>query len=171
MLYQLKIKLRGFTDPPVWRRILMPGQFTFSTFHLVIQEAFGWRNVHLFMFGYKPYSRDLYISVPNDYDREPPTYDARKLTVEDYYYDGDLKKKLCYVYDFGDDWIHEIKLEKMIPEERLFASCIAGKGECPGEDSGMSWDDEYDDEEESSDKSTKFDLTEINKKVQKIRNK
>lgn len=30
LTYQFKIKLRGITNPPVWRRVLVPANFTFS---------------------------------------------------------------------------------------------------------------------------------------------
>ena len=36
LTYQFKIKLRGISKPPVWRRVLVPANFTFSGFHAVI---------------------------------------------------------------------------------------------------------------------------------------
>jgi hypothetical protein len=33
LTYQLKIQLRGVKKPPVWRRVLLPAQFTFSGLH------------------------------------------------------------------------------------------------------------------------------------------
>jgi len=45
-------------------------------------------------------------------------------------------QKYTYIYDFGDDWIHSIKLEKIIPGKAVKAICIAGKGACPPEDCG-----------------------------------
>ena len=46
---------------------------------------------------------------------------------------GDL---LRYVYDYGDDWAHVLKLEKVDPEPCLHPRVLAGKYEAPEEDSG-----------------------------------
>ena len=43
---------------------------------------------------------------------------------------------LVYWYDFGDDWIHTIKLEAVSDEALLHARCLAGKGTCPPEECG-----------------------------------
>jgi hypothetical protein len=52
--------------------------------------------------------------------------------------------RLRYTYDFGDDWEHEIRLEKVLPPDAdLHGSavpvCLAGKGACPPEDCGGVW--------------------------------
>jgi hypothetical protein len=43
-----------------------------------------------------------------------------------------------YVYDFGDDWMHEITVEKIdLPESGIsYPLCIGGGNACPPEDSG-----------------------------------
>ena len=45
---------------------------------------------------------------------------------------------LRYVYDLGDDWVHLVKLEKILPEEKSLKPprCIEGAGACPPEDCG-----------------------------------
>ncbi len=48
----------------------------------------------------------------------------------------DLKQKFTYIYDFGDDWIHQIILEEITGDQISRAECIAGKGACPPEDCG-----------------------------------
>lgn len=169
LTYQFKIKLRGITNPPVWRCVLVPANFTFSGFHAVIQEAFGWWNEHLYCFGDKPYSQSLYIAEENKEDWYRPDYDARKFTLGELFGDGGIIKKLCYVYDFGDDWIHDITLEDIIEELHSHASCTAGKGACPEEDSGGVW--EYEDMKEDGEieVSAVIDLAEINKHVESVK--
>ena len=169
LTYQFKIKLRGITNPPVWRRVLVPANFTFSGFHAVIQEAFGWWNEHLYCFGDKPYSQSLYIAEENKEDWYRPDYDARKFTLGELFGDGGIVKKLCYVYDFGDDWIHDITLEKVFDEYSDHATCIKGKGACPEEDSGGVW--EYEDMKEDGEieVSAIIDLAEINKHVEAVK--
>lgn len=137
--YQFKVKLRGATKPPVWRRVLVPADFTFSGLHAVIQEAFGWWNEHLYCFGDTPYRRQLTIAEPNEDDWDEPDYNAREFTIGEFFGEGTGAQKLCYVYDFGDDWIHDITLEQVIDRESSHASCTAGKGACPEEDCGGVW--------------------------------
>lgn|SRR5574344_316573 len=169
MLYQFKIKLRGITKPPVWRRLLVPSYFKFDTFHQVIQNAFGWYNEHLYHFAHFPYNREMYIALYSPDDWESPTYEADKYRLEEFFGKGDTRQKLCYVYDFGDDWIHDIVLEKVLPEVRMFASCISGKGACPVENCGGSWGySELKANGEVYDPAD-FDVVKANEKVQKVR--
>ncbi len=169
--YQFKIKLRGITNPPVWRRVLVPANFTFSGFHAVIQEAFGWWNEHLYCFSDRPYCRMLNIAEVREDDwGNAPDFDARKFTLGEFYGEKlNPKHKLCYVYDFGDDWIHDITLEDIIEELHPHASCTAGKGACPEEDSGGVW--EYEDMKEDGEieVSAVIDLAEIKKHVEAVK--
>lgn len=55
MTYQFKIKLKGISKPPVWRRILIPADAKFFDLHKAIQGAFGWQECHLFRFSEKEY--------------------------------------------------------------------------------------------------------------------
>lgn len=169
LTYQFKIKLRDITNPPVWRRVLVPANFTFSGFHTVIQEAFGWWNEHLYCFGDKPYSQSIYIAEENKEDWYRPDYDARKFTVGELFGDGGIIKKFCYVYDFGDDWIHDIMLEKVFDEYSDHATCIKGKGACPEEDSGGVWEYEDMKEDGETEVSAVIDLEEINKHVEAVK--
>ena len=55
-----------------------------------------------------------------------------------------LKKendKIKYEYDFGDSWMHDIILEKVLPVDKTMQipSCVNGKGNCPPEDCGGIW--------------------------------
>ena len=46
---QFKIVLKG-TKPPIWRRIVIPSNYTFWDFHVAIQDAMGWLDTHLHRF-------------------------------------------------------------------------------------------------------------------------
>jgi hypothetical protein len=50
----------------------------------------------------------------------------------------DVGDKIGYTYDFGDDWEHDIALEKILPADAVVTGsvCTAGKGACPPEDCG-----------------------------------
>lgn len=137
MAYQFKIQLKGITKPPVWRRVRVPENFSFLKLHRVIQEAFGWNDIHLYHFSPNGYGSNPIIAVPSEADWETPDLDARKTKLNEVFHSE--KQKFTYTYDFGDDWIHTILLEKILPEKVLKATCIAGKGTCPPEDCGGSW--------------------------------
>lgn len=133
-VYQLKISLKH-TRPPIWRRIRMPANATFEDLHYAIQDAMGWQNYHLH--GFKVINprtgkRDL-IGEPDGEIRTVPEW-RRKLS----YYFGKGINKAIYTYDFGDNWTHEVKLEKTLPREKgaRYPICVAGKRACPPEDVG-----------------------------------
>jgi hypothetical protein len=46
---------------------------------------------------------------------------------------------LHYTYDYGDDWSHRLKLEKVTPGACELPRLLAGKHEAPEEDSGGIW--------------------------------
>jgi len=137
MTFQFKIQLKNIADPPVWRRVLVPAQFSFYRFHLVIQEAFGWENCHLFQFSPKGFGSQPVIREPFDDGEDEEFMDAAKTKT-----DKIFKKEgeaFTYIYDFGDTWEHKITLEKIIGDKTIKADCTAGKGTCPPEDCGGPW--------------------------------
>ena len=134
-----RIQLRGITKPPVWRKMEIPGNFTFDDFHKAIQTAFGWENRHLYQFQRNPYDGGWTIVVPNkeaELGYGPEDIDARATLVGDFIKENGLKK-FVYVYDFGDDWIHDITLLEMDESTvQHLPYCLEGKGACPPEDCG-----------------------------------
>ena len=54
---------------------------------------------------------------------------------------GKRVKNFRYVYDFGDDWEHDVKVEKIEPAtpEHLTPICLKGKRACPPEDCSGPW--------------------------------
>ncbi len=132
-VFQLEVTLRGIT-PPIWRRVLVEGSATLDEVHDVIQAAFGWRSSHLHEF--RIGGRDYGVPDP-DWDSSEVLDEARyrldKLAAE-----GD---KFRYVYDFGDDWDHDVHVEKIVARSEVdeVPACIAGKRACPPEDCGGTW--------------------------------
>lgn len=45
-IYQIKVTLRD-SKPPIWRRILVPGNITLAKLHRILQAAMGWTDSHL----------------------------------------------------------------------------------------------------------------------------
>lgn len=144
MNYQLKIQLKGITKPPVWRRILIPEDSSFSELHEVIQCVFGWENYHLFQFKDKEWGGSVRITEPSEEDDmfDAETLDADKFLLKDYFC-GEVLRKIFYEYDFGDSWMHTVTLEAVVENGSKVLVCLEGKGACPPEDCGGTGGYEY----------------------------
>jgi len=46
---QIRVELLRI-EPLIWRRIQVPGNYTFWDLHVAIQSAFGWNDTHLHEF-------------------------------------------------------------------------------------------------------------------------
>ena len=132
-IHQLKVTLRG-TRPPIWRRIVIDGGETLSHLHAVIQAAFGWFDAHLHDF---EIDGERY-GIP-DKDDWTPVKDERRVSIDQAL--GDGNRKIRYTYDFGDNWDHDISIEKTIGVEdiEMVPDCVGGRRACPPEDCGGTW--------------------------------
>ena len=128
-VYQLKVTLKD-SSPRIWRRILVSGDASLAKLHRILQVAMGWSNshLHLFMIHRKQYSAP-------DEERELDFADERKVKLTDLL---GPKDRFIYEYDFGDGWLHEILVEKIVPREEgtRYPVCAAGARACPPEDCG-----------------------------------
>ncbi len=139
MVFLFKIQLEGVTKPPVWRQIAVPADFTFLQFHKVIQAAFGWEDFHLFAFQNTEWNSSLRIDLPTDNplfgpDLNAGAMNASTTTLSDIFNGG--FRKLLYIYDFVDNWIHHITLESTDEGEQKKAVCLSGQGACPPDEIG-----------------------------------
>jgi hypothetical protein len=140
--YQLRVDLMRM-KPPIWRRICVPSDIRLDRLHDVIQTAMGWTDSHLHRFSpsSNPYGGD-YETILSDWDvweGEGDGVPEEKIRLDSLINtEGD---KLSYVYDFGDDWVHKIRLEKIQPRNRDDDEfrCLAGRRACPPEDVGGPW--------------------------------
>ncbi len=170
MAIQLKIQIRDIKKPPVWRRIVIPGNFSFHDLHNTIQAAFGWWCEHLYQFQRHPFDGGWTVKEPdeeNDLWGEQPE-DSRETNVLDFIQHMGLEK-FVYVYDFGDSWVHDITVENIDNDDELdYPICLAGKGACPPEDCGGPWGYEELKEEMDKDEINEFDLEEVNEELESI---
>jgi hypothetical protein len=134
MRLQLRVTLRDI-EPAVWRLLDVAGDATFAELHDAIQRAFGWedRHLHEFRIG------DTRLGRP-DCDDEfpgagPPPGDERKSAIA-----ATLGKRgrFEYWYDFGDDWWHDIVVERTLEPDADAPRVVLVSGEraCPPEDCG-----------------------------------
>lgn len=128
---RLKITLDD-VEPEVRRRIEVPLSLRLDRLHLAIQAAMGWTNSHLFEIR----AQDVGWGLP-DPDWPDGPLDARKTRLIDVLEDTGVKT-LHYVYDFGDNWQHTIKIERLSnPIPGVTYPClIEAIGRCPPEDVG-----------------------------------
>lgn len=135
-VYQFKVFLKG-SKPPIWRRIQVPGNYTFWELHVAIQNSMGWNNYHLHEFFISNGNMDEHIRIGQpDNEFGVGVLSERKEKIKDYFHN--VKDSCDYIYDFGDDWHHKVEFEKVIPkdENRQYPICLSGKRACPPENSG-----------------------------------
>lgn len=137
---RLKITLDHVKPEPL-RRIEVPLDMTLADLHLVIQAAMPWENYHLYEFRIRQARWGIPDADMSSYD-DPP--DASKVTLRSVL-DDTRARSLKYVYDFGDDWEHTIKVEKIVePEDgRIYPRLVDATGRCPPEDVGGPWGYEH----------------------------
>lgn len=139
-IYTLKVALAG--QKSIWRRIEMRSNQTLADLHECIFTAFDREEEHLYSFYLAPpgsrgqaRSRDpvefthaACLDDPFD-DRE--VYDAAETRI------GDLKlrasRKLEYLFDFGDEWRHEITVERIngARQPGKYPRIVAKNGDSP----------------------------------------
>ncbi|MDO5616866.1 MAG: plasmid pRiA4b ORF-3 family protein [Cruoricaptor ignavus] len=150
MALEFKIKLVGSAKPPIWRKIKVNDDITFEDFHNIIQVVFNWKNYHLYLFSPRGWGsspiiqpnpeEDIFLEEPVSLASEFPNgtnFNSLEVKLNQYF--TTEKQKIKYIYDVGDDWEHEIVLEKITDEIVLKPICTAGKGQAPVEDCGGVW--------------------------------
>ena len=143
--YQLKITIKG-SHPPIWRRVIVPGKIDFQDLDNIIEDLFGWTHGHLYEFCDKTSGRRF---QPSDDEYFWETESVENL-IDDCFIKGE---KWTYTYDFGDDWVHDILIEDVVPYKERYAKVIKSKGPYMIEDCGGLWGfyDSYIDEAEPFD--------------------
>jgi hypothetical protein len=137
-VFQFRITLK-YIEPKIYRVIQVPENYSFWDLHVAIQDVMGWVDYHLheFIVTDPLTKKKIRIGIPTEeeffVEKTIPGWKAR---IADCF--SKRNKKAEYVYDFGDDWQHIIKLEKILPKgkEQSYPRCIAGERACPPEDCG-----------------------------------
>lgn len=141
MTYQFKIQLKNISKPPVWRKVVVSSETSFSMFHSIIQLAMGWYDIHLYSFSPSGYGSTPWIEGDDDFADlgiNDESLSASALKLSDIF--NTKGQTFTYIYDFGDDWEHKITLEEIDKTNSSpIPKLIDGKGACPPEDCGGAW--------------------------------
>ncbi|MDO5091076.1 MAG: hypothetical protein Q4D61_05975 [Cardiobacteriaceae bacterium] len=163
-MYRIKVSLLDVPVNQLHRVIDIAGNASFDLLHRIIFQAFDRYDPHLYRFllTYRETKsmRVLYdckvmvedtemVGPPPWDDPEEIRHDARKFTLDD----AQFKEKdfFYYWFDFGDDWLHRLRIEKIfqkendLPEGAFYVGFIKSVGESPpqyGEDSVWTSDEE-----------------------------
>jgi hypothetical protein len=132
-IFELEIALEE-VQPPVLRRVQVPGEVSLAVLHEVVQSAMGWTNSHLHEFDIAG-SR---FGIPDPDWPDQDLTDEAKGRLFRLVKEGD---RFAYLYDFGDNWAHRITVEKVAVAEAgvRYPRCVSGQGACPPEDVGGPW--------------------------------
>jgi len=131
---RIKIVLLG-TKPPIWRRVLVPADFTLAQLHDVVQVTMGWEDCHQHQFHIG--KQRFGVSHPNEaFMGGSPTLNEKKNCLAKLL--NKVGAKATYIYDFGDSWEHALTIEKILAAEPdiAYPLCIDGKLAGPPEDCG-----------------------------------
>jgi len=120
--------------------MLIPTAATFWDLHSAIQDLFKWNHSHLHQFYHfdKLLEKHLTFGIPTDEDETLGliVHPSWKHNISKYL---NLEEPdLTYVYDLGDNWMHIIELENILPAAKCvtFPVCIDGELNSPPDDCG-----------------------------------
>ena len=128
---QFKITLLD-SQPTIWRTFQLTDDYRLDRFHQVIQIIMGWQNSHLHEFNYD--NEKYGMPSPMMFG----DFDLGKDENNYFLHDLNLKENTAihYLYDFGDGWEHEIRIEKIESKSVDKPICLDGKQAGPPEDMG-----------------------------------
>jgi hypothetical protein len=133
-VFQIKVTLMGIA-PLIWRRV-QTQDCTLADLHDLLQVTMGWEFEHLYRFiiGGVEYAD---LSMASDDDAQ----DVCDTNLSDILPAQNRRPRFNYLYDFGDQWMHQLIVEERFPPEQgaKYPICMAGQRACPPEDCGGPW--------------------------------
>jgi len=120
VIYQLRVVLDGIS-PLIWRRLLVPGDYSIADLHYILQIAFDWDdwNLHRFFIHGKDYG--IYHSGGMSFTDDP---DQVRLA------DFKFRKgeKFIYEYNFFNNWKHLLRIEDIlsVDPKKKYPLCTGG---------------------------------------------
>ena len=122
-------------EPCIWREFQVPFDLSLSDLHDVLQVVMGWSNSHCHEFVIRGdhYLEDFDNEDYDDGYEKPKDEYAAKLSQLSLR----AKSHFRYIYDFGDDWQHTLRVLRIIDvvDNKPYA-LLGGERNCPPEDCG-----------------------------------
>ena len=157
MIYIFKVKLSH--SKRIWRTIAIKENQTLAALHEAIFYAFDRHDEHLYSF-YMTYGAKRQNRFKNcpEYTHpqaiqddggflgfRPSPQDATKTEIKDLHLS--IKDKFEYLFDFGDNWLHEIVLEKIskLEPNTKYPKILKINGESP--EQYPDYDEEFEDDD------------------------
>jgi len=124
-ILQVKVWLTGIS-PMVWRRVLVPANYTLRELHGTIQVVMGWEGIHLYNFHLRA---ERYGSLELSASSPDVTLTVLRLRKG---------ARFIYEYDLNIPWRHEVRIEDWLELDarKTYPVCAGGDGACPPEDCG-----------------------------------
>jgi hypothetical protein len=177
-IYQIKVTLKD-SEPPIWRRIQVPGHITLYKLQRIMQMVMGWENAHLHEF----------VINGTSYGQSHPEYGLEMKTERRARLDELVPEEnmdFIYKYNLDEEWEHHLLVEEIISRTPKvhYPQCVEGDRACPPEDCGgilgykdlleiikNPEDPEYEETIQwlGAFDPTAFDLEEVNQKLKHIR--
>lgn len=125
-------------EPVIWRRLVVPLTATLADLHHILQAAMGWKDAHLHAFEIGGLRYGDPRMLEQQFEGDARSFDESKVRLRDFHFRYGDGPAFTYLYDFGDDWRHTVRFEKLLAEEPVLkmAYCIDGARCCPPEDVG-----------------------------------
>jgi hypothetical protein len=160
-VFVFKVALKGAKS--IWRRIAIRGSQTLEDLHFAIYDAYDRYDEHLYAYyfpgfpsrgkrgpdrfkGVIEYVHPMMLDEPGPLG-DHPIRDASQTKI------ASLKlakgQKFDYLFDFGDEWWHELVVEQTSgePDKETYPRVIEKKGESPPQYPGLDEDEDFDDED------------------------
>lgn len=135
--YHLTVTLKD-APIPVTRELMVPSTMEMTTFEDVLAMVMGWKRSHLswFIKGKERYMSQMYA----DGSEMDGVEIMDGMSLEEFL----LRKgsSIKWEYDFGDSWMHEIKVKDVTPlkvHDVFEVRLTAAENACPPEDCGGVW--------------------------------
>lgn len=141
--YTLRVTLKGL-KPAIYRKFNVPSNISLRHLSELLLELMGWSNEHLNQFRKgNGYYAPAYQREGED-DFMMGFGSVRNFNQEEYTLSDLLTEKgksIEWEYDFGDSWLHEVKLSSIgdYAEGEPLVTFVKGERQCPPEDCGGIW--------------------------------
>ncbi len=120
VIFQLRVVLEGIS-PLIWRRLLVPDDYSIADLHFILQIAFDWDdwNLHRFFIHGKDYG--IYHSGGMSFSDDP-----HQVKLADFKFRRG--EKFLYEYDFFNGWKHLLRIEDILSfdPKKKYPLCTGG---------------------------------------------